>query len=174
MPLFFFSGRLTGKAETIVFSRKESSGEELLLRKYPGDLDEIPISGQKSSAEEVVQSQKLKDDDGEVLQNRSVESAPESAETSVSPVNDNSGLTKTKIVLERGQTLRLLALELFENREFWVYIYLENKNSIPNPNIVPIGTELIMPDPSHYNITASDPLAVAKAKELGEKILASF
>ncbi|MBK5195727.1 MAG: hypothetical protein JJE08_06810 [Proteiniphilum sp.] len=104
-----------------------------------------------------------------------METAKESAErTSVAPAENKTGITKKIIVLEQGQTLRLLALELFGNREFWVYIYLENKNSIQNPNIVPIGTELIIPDPSHYNINASDPLAVGKAKELGEKVLAYF
>lgn len=78
---------------------------------------------------------------------------------------------KEKIVLAEGKTLRLLAEDLFGNREFWVYIYLENKDKIPNPNKVSSGTELVLPDKDTYFIDASDPQSVAKAKSLGEKMM---
>lgn len=106
-----------------------------------------------------------------MLQSSAVEPAPVSADTPITPVEDPVGKTHDRIILEQGQTLRLLALEIFGNREFWVYIYLENKNNISNPNIVPIGTELIIPDPTRYNINASDPQSVAKAKSTGDELL---
>ena len=81
---------------------------------------------------------------------------------------------KEKIVLAEGKTLRLLAENLFGNREFWVYIYLENKDKIPNPNKVSSGTELVLPDKDTYFIDASDPQSVAKAKSLGEKMMGGF
>jgi len=76
-----------------------------------------------------------------------------------------------KIRLGEGKTLRLLALDLFGNREFWVYIYLENKLQIKNPNRVLAGTELRIPDASHYGINADDPQSVMRAKEVGERAL---
>lgn len=76
-----------------------------------------------------------------------------------------------KIRLADGKTLRLLAQDLFGDREFWVYIYLENKSQINNPNRVPAGTELTVPDPTKYGINAADPGSVAKAKNQGNKIL---
>lgn len=79
-----------------------------------------------------------------------------------------------KIQLAPDKTLRLIALEKFGNREFWVYIYYKNKNKIKNPNIVPVGIELIMPDKSEYDIDASNPQSVAKAKALGEMELEKF
>ena len=79
-----------------------------------------------------------------------------------------------KIQLAPDKTLRLIALEKFGNREFWVYIYYKNKNKIKNPNIVPVGIELIMPDKSEYNIDASNPQSVAKAKALGDMELKKF
>ena len=86
-----------------------------------------------------------------------------------------SGVTpenaERKITLQKGETLRLLAQNLFGNREFWVYIYLVNKNNIPNPNVVPVGTELIIPDPTRFPIDASDPQSVSKAKSLGDSLL---
>jgi len=118
---------------------------------------------------------KSKSDEREILQNSSAESAPESAaETPVTPAVTSAGKTEGKVILKQGQTLRLLALEHLGNREFWVYIYLENKHNIPNPNLVPIGTELIIPDPLHYSLNASDPHSVEKAKVLGEKMLKSI
>lgn len=87
------------------------------------------------------------------------------------PAVTTSGKIKKRVILEQGQTLRLLALDLFGSREFWVYIYLENKNNIQNPNVVPLGTELIIPDPSYYHINASDPQSVSKAKTTGEELL---
>lgn len=78
------------------------------------------------------------------------------------------------IILSKGQTLRLLALDLFGNREFWVYIYLENREKIHNPNRVPSGTELVLPDRLTYSIDAADPQSVAKAKSLGDEVLEKF
>lgn len=79
-----------------------------------------------------------------------------------------------KITLPEGKTLRLLALDIFGDREFWVYIYLENKDKIPNPNKVPAGTVLVLPDRSVYSINAADPHSVAKAKSLGNEVLMRF
>ena len=78
------------------------------------------------------------------------------------------------VVLSGGKTLRILAEEKFGNREFWIYIYLKNKSKIKNPNIVSVGTELIIPDLSEYDINASNPQSVAKAKALGDNELKRF
>lgn len=78
------------------------------------------------------------------------------------------------VVLSEGMTLRLLALDLWGSREFWVYIYLENKDVIPDPNRVLSGTKLIVPQESAYPINAADPNSVAKAKSLGNELLSRF
>ncbi len=85
--------------------------------------------------------------------------------------NETSLPEVKKIRLVDGKTLRLLAEDLFGNREFWVYIYLENKSLINNPNRVAAGTELIVPDRTKYDINATDPVSVARAKNQGNKIL---
>ncbi len=76
-----------------------------------------------------------------------------------------------KVRLEQGKTLRLLALDLFGSREFWVYIYLENQDQIPNPNQVPTGLELVIPHKEKYDIDVNNPSSISKAKEMGTKIL---
>ncbi len=181
--------------EGIVFSRQEGKENDVSLRNHSGESDEIHLNRQTSPTEEGVQQSRSSaaEDDAqsiptipfvEVAESRQtdaaekvthsspMETAKESAErTSVVSAETTSGKTDERIMLEKGKTLRLLALELFGNREFWVYIYLENKNSIQNPNIVSIGTELTIPAPAHYNINASDPHSVEIAKVLGKKIL---
>ena len=76
-----------------------------------------------------------------------------------------------KVQLAKGETLRILAEKLFGNREFWVYIYLENRESISDPNRVPAGISLHIPDRQHYSINAADSASVSRAKELGDKII---
>lgn len=88
--------------------------------------------------------------------------------------SNENGLETQKVILKDHQTLRLLSLELFGNREFWVYIYNENKDLIPNPNFVTAGLELVIPEKSLYNIDPKDSESVEKAKLIGEKVLRDF
>lgn len=75
--------------------------------------------------------------------------------------------------LGKGETLRILAERLFGNREFWVYIYLENKHIIPDPNRVPAGISLLIPDTRQYGIDAADPASVQSAKQQGDSLFQS-
>src|SRR5690554_1058092 len=79
--------------------------------------------------------------------------------------------TVEKVVLQEGYTLRLLALEYYGSREFWIYIYLENRKLIQNPNLIPLGIELSLPDPSQYDIDPNNTQSIAKAKLLGDEVL---
>ncbi len=77
-------------------------------------------------------------------------------------------------ILSRGKTLRILAEEKWGNRDFWVYIYLKNKDKIQNPNRLPAGMQLVIPFAEEYDIDASNPRSVAKAKLLGDEHLKRF
>ena len=73
-----------------------------------------------------------------------------------------------------GRTLRLIALDKLGSREFWVYIYMINKDKINNPNVVPIGLVLEIPHQSEYPLDANNPEEVAKAKQLGDEVMKTF
>lgn len=75
------------------------------------------------------------------------------------------------VILEGGKTLRILALELFGNKDFWVYLYLENVDLIPNPNRVNAGIELKIPDTDKYFINNKNPESISKAKSEGDRVL---
>lgn len=89
----------------------------------------------------------------------------ETVETNKAPLSTN------KIVLTSGQSLRSLATEHFGHRDFWVYIYLKNKDKIKNPNVIPNGTEIIIPSLSEYNINPKNPKSIDEAKDLGYEVL---
>lgn len=75
------------------------------------------------------------------------------------------------IILGEGETLRLLALELFGDKAFWVYIYQENIDLIPNPDIVKSGLKLRIPDIDKYFIRKDDSESISKAMQEGIRIL---
>lgn len=79
-----------------------------------------------------------------------------------------------KVIVTSGKTLRLIALEKFGNKEFWIYIYLKNKARVSNPNVVPEGTELLMPSVTEFDINSSDAKSVNKAKALGNAEIQKF
>ena len=75
------------------------------------------------------------------------------------------------IVLGDGKTLRILSLEIFGDKAFWVYIYQENIDVISNPNKVNYGLELKIPDINEYFIDNNDSESIYKAKLEGFRVL---
>lgn len=103
-------------------------------------------------------------------ENTSIEPA-----VSVDSIETKNSAVPVKIVkMSPGRTLRLIALEELGNREFWVYIYLKNKDKIKNPDVVPIGLELELPNESEYKMDVNNSDQVLKAKKLGEQVMKSF
>lgn len=94
---------------------------------------------------------------------------------------DSSDLVKEKVVtpsqidpivyepiakeaIRYGSRLTLLAQKYYGNKHFWCYIFEENKRKIQNPNQIPIGTLLDIPDPRKYDIDSQSKESVMKAK----------
>ena len=73
-----------------------------------------------------------------------------------------------------GKTLRLIALDEFGHREFWIYIYFKNKDKIKNPDVVPVGLELVLPYEDEFDMDADNPNHVSKAKGLGDQEMKKF
>ena len=73
-----------------------------------------------------------------------------------------------------GDRLTLLALEYYGSKDFWVYIYEENKERMPNPNRLSVGLEVKIPDPRKYGIDAEDQQSLARAKSFAERLKEKF
>lgn len=67
--------------------------------------------------------------------------------------------------------LTKMSRKYYGRYEFWVYIYMENKDKISNPNKVSPGLVVVIPAAEKYGIDKNDEESVKKAKELAEKIL---
>ena len=93
---------------------------------------------------------------------------------SVKTVETTKVLPRKKAKMSPGRTLRLIALDKLGDREFWVYIYMVNKEKIENPNVVPIGLVLDLPYQNEYPMDASNSEDVARAKRLGDELIKSF
>jgi nucleoid DNA-binding protein len=72
--------------------------------------------------------------------------------------------------VRKGERLALIALEEYGHRSFWVYLYLENKNKIKNPNNVPVGLKIKIPPAEKYGINKNDSEAIKKAEALAKEI----
>lgn len=72
--------------------------------------------------------------------------------------------------IKYGSRLTLLARKYYGNKHFWCYIYEENKSHIANPNLISIGTKIVIPHPSKYGIDANSTTSVEKAKNFSKEL----
>lgn len=78
---------------------------------------------------------------------------------------ETSGKSK-QITILAGQRLTSIALKEYGNKVFWIYIYLENKAVISNPDVLPVGAKITIPPAGKYGIDSNNPASVQKAKDL--------
>lgn len=78
------------------------------------------------------------------------------------------------VTIKAGDRLASFAKQYFGHKFFWVYIYDFNKDIIEDPNNIPIGTELRIPDPGLYEIDSTDRSSIDKAAALQSQILSKY
>lgn len=89
-------------------------------------------------------------------------------------VQDIKPIKPQTVTIKPGTTLRMIGLEYYGHKSFWVYIYQENRDKIKNPNNVPLNTVLTVPAREKYGIDSKNPESVKKAKEMESKIFREF
>lgn len=90
--------------------------------------------------------------------------------TVASPKSINKDLPNT-VTMQKGDRLTLLALKYYGNKVFWVYIYAANRQVIPDPNNVAIGTKIRIPAADASRTNPNDPACLEKARTLQTKIM---
>lgn len=73
-----------------------------------------------------------------------------------------AGTTDT---IKPGTNLYRMSRKHYGSDKFWVYIYEENKAKYPNPNTIPVGAVLHIPQLEKYGAKAGDPASIAAAKK---------
>lgn len=76
--------------------------------------------------------------------------------------NVAAGTTDT---IKPGTNLYRMSRKHYGSDKFWVYIYEENKAKYPNPNTIPVGAVLHIPQLEKYGVKAGDPASIAAAKK---------
>ena len=102
-----------------------------------------------------------------------VEPIEEKVDSIKSATIDDDNVAKEPIIetIERGKYLTTIAQKYYGDKVFWVYIYRENSGRIWNPKDLKAGFKVVVPDASKYNIDASNPESIQRAKELEKQIL---
>lgn len=136
----------------------KSGNEVTRLATAPPVLLQTPDTLKQESIPETVASDTLP-------QQQTVAATPE---VTVPP---SSSKVITKVKIEPGSRLTLIALEYYGSKVFWVYLYEYNKAIIKDPNNVAIGTVIEVPAPEVYGINVHDRASVEKAAARQTEIL---
>lgn len=79
-----------------------------------------------------------------------------------STANVRPGTTDT---IKPGTNLYRMSRKHYGSDKFWVYIYEENKAKYPNPNTIPVGAVLHIPQLEKYGAKAGDAASIEAAKK---------
>lgn len=116
--------------------------------KQKADEDQKKVDEEKQKAEE---------------EKKKAEEEKQKAEAAKSTTaNVAAGTTDT---IKPGTNLYRMSRKHYGSDKFWVYIYEENKAKYPNPNTIPVGAVLHIPQLEKYGAKAGDPASIATAKK---------
>ncbi|MDE6555398.1 MAG: hypothetical protein K2K55_00365 [Duncaniella sp.] len=87
------------------------------------------------------------------------------------PTETTKSSASVKDTVKPGYNLAKMALHHYGAKNFWVYIYEENKDKIKNPNNLPAGLVLVIPPASKYGIDPKNPASLQAAKEKEAQIV---
>lgn len=93
------------------------------------------------------------------------------------PQAQTAAPTTPKIVkdtIRRGYLIHDIAKKFYGSKDFWVYIYEENKSKIGNPNNMQAGVVLVIPPAEKYGITPGNPESLRKARNKAAEILRKY
>jgi len=82
----------------------------------------------------------------------------------VDPPEITDGFKQT--IISSGDRLTSIAQKEYGDKVFWIYIYLENKAIISNPNVLPVGATISIPPAGKYGIDCNDSASIQKAKDM--------
>ncbi len=154
----FPNGKIDNTEQITETEPEATSTEEILLSPEPTDT-----VNQQVQADSTVTTQQPTVSETE---NQAVASAAPQAV----PVTSKA----VKDTVRRGYSLTHMAKKHYGSKDFWVYIYEENKGKIKNPNKVQPGEVFVIPAPEKYGINASSSESISNAKSKAGQILSKF
>jgi nucleoid-associated protein YgaU len=96
----------------------------------------------------------------------------DSATTATQPeVATPAALAVVTDTVSPGNFLTVMARRHYGNPKFWVYIYLENKDKIKDPDSLESGMVVVIPPAEKYGIDSSNPESLKKAEREAYRVL---
>lgn len=122
--------------------------DEIVLDKDVTEVQTLP----EAAAEDPVETEEdgivLEPEDGELPAAVSGKSAPDEKVSAAEPAKDAPVEQKyTLYVVRPGDTLSGIAKKFYKNGQLFGRIYEANKDVIPNPNKLPLGAKIRIPQP---------------------------
>lgn len=135
------------------------------LKDEPFELAEID-----NPSEPVIAPEPVTEDAEQTIATENVETpTPVPTETPIAEVQP------TEVVYDHVTTnISDLALKHYGNKNYWVYIYLENKSKISNPNKIAGNVQLVIPPREKYEVGNTEAEKAENAKQKANEILKSI
>lgn len=133
---------------------------------------EAPLSQEEETEAETAQPA----DSAAINETAGTEPAPvpEPTPEVTAAVAETSAPKIRKDTVRRGYLIHDMAKKFFGSKDYWVYIYEENKSKIGNPNNMQPGVVLTIPQPEKYGIVPGDAESLKKARQKAGEILAKY
>ncbi len=96
------------------------------------------------------------------------------ADTTAAPVEEPAQPKVVTDTCTKTMFLTRMAMKHYGSRDFWVYIYEENKDKLDNPNHITPGTVVVIPPAEKYGIDVNDPESVKQARIKSAQVFAKF
>lgn len=96
------------------------------------------------------------------------------ADTTAAPIEEPAQPKVVTDTCTKTMFLTRMAMKHYGSRDFWVYIYEENKDKLDNPNHITPGTVVVIPPAEKYGIDVNDPESVKQARIKSAQVFAKF
>ena len=131
---------------------------------------EAPLSGQAMETEKETRTDLSADSLLRATAVKHVEN-----ETDTTKANDIDA--KTEVVTDTVRSNRFLttmAQQHYGKKKFWVYIYLENRDKLGDPDKIAANTIVVIPPASKYGIRPGDPASETDAERQASEIMSRY
>lgn len=115
--------------------------------------------------QKAAEEQKKADEDKKKAEEEKKKAEEEKQKAEVAKSTTASVAAGTTDTIKPGTNLYRMSRKHYGSDKFWVYIYEENKAKYPNPNTIPVGAVLHIPQLGKYGAKAGDPASIATAKK---------
>lgn len=136
--------------------------------------DSVPASEQvlaensteaDADKQKAAEEQKKADEDKKKAEEEKKKAEEEKLKAEAAKPTTASVAAGTTDTIKPGTNLYRMSRKHYGSDKFWVYIYEENKAKYPNPNTIPVGAVLHIPQLGKYGAKAGDPASFAAAKK---------